>query len=560
MHNVFIGVGGSGTKVAEALVRLLAMGYPTRREPNGLLTSAGDRISFWRLDPDASSGAAAALQYTIGRYKQMQDLLAGGAVSPGSASSAWSMDVDQTIQHLDPLQLPGNGATSRTLRGILGSHGTNGLDPAALLDVFFEPKDLSVSVDRGFYQKPFIGATVMAIYATSLTSPDAPGSRQTQLTQLQNRPVRFFLCGSLHGGTGASGIPVLANFLADYRNARKDATSDWRIGACLLGPYSKPPQPPFGRLKPGEPEPPSLDPYVERIGREPWAAGMTPEEKRDLARQILHGFYADPDEMELRTRHGLEYFKRHVSADLDEVYLVGKREPDPLQGWSNGGKSQNNPLNSAEVAAALTALNFFSSARTSHAGQYTVAGLTTNANSQRLTLKDLPTYDVDGAFGTEPIDPERVMLATGMARHLILHQMPWGVAANQWTGFESMRAHYAGDETRQAAEYNRYNQALAILGELTSTTLSPDRALGWDASDVSQLAPLFGDDEGSKSFVSQKLANGWFTAEAREPVMLGNSEVRISSQEFGKLVPPSGMSGPGAYLRFVWSTLYNKRA
>ena len=43
MRNVFIAVGGSGTKVAEALVRLLAIGFPTRRDGD-LLTSAGDSL------------------------------------------------------------------------------------------------------------------------------------------------------------------------------------------------------------------------------------------------------------------------------------------------------------------------------------------------------------------------------------------------------------------------------------------------------------------------------------------------------------------------------------
>ena len=70
MRNVFIAVGGSGTKVAEALVRLLAIGFPTRKE-NGILTSSGDSLQIWRLDPDRNSGAAVSLGNYLKDYEKL---------------------------------------------------------------------------------------------------------------------------------------------------------------------------------------------------------------------------------------------------------------------------------------------------------------------------------------------------------------------------------------------------------------------------------------------------------------------------------------------------------
>jgi hypothetical protein len=565
MRNIFIAIGGSGTKVAEALVRLLAAGFPTRRDENGLLTSAGDSLSIWRLDPDGSSGAAGALESAVTRYTELQAILSGGGAPAAHTPSAWSMDVDPDVHHLDPLQLPGQSLSAKTLEGVLRSHGLGGGDVSPLLNVFFDPEDLKVTIDRGFYQKPFIGATVMGIYTRSLLSANAPGSRQTRLSGLQNHQVRFFLCGSLHGGTGASGIPVMANFLRDYGQARQDATSGWRVAACLLGPYSKPPPPPFERLKPGDPEPQSLDSYVEKINKEPWSAGMQPEEKAELARQILYGFYANPDEMELRTRHGLEYFKSHVSADLDEIYLVGKQEPDTMPIWSNGGKSQNNPLNSAEVAAAIAALNFFSSARTADHGQYLIAGATPGAVAQQLTLKDLPRYEVDLSNGREAsrreqIDPERVVLATTLAHHLITHQIPWGMPAKGWAGFQAWKRQYAGDLARQEADAGRFRAALAIVADFVRGSFEPTRALGWAPSDCLEYNRILGADPGSVDFVSTKLRNrGIFSNQAKEPVVLGSSAIRISTQEFSALELPSAAVGAGAHLRFVWSTLYDRQ-
>jgi hypothetical protein len=68
MKNVFIAIGGSGAKVAEALVRLLAIGCPTRKQ-NDVYTSAGDTLQIWRIDADRSAGAAVALQNAIRQYE-----------------------------------------------------------------------------------------------------------------------------------------------------------------------------------------------------------------------------------------------------------------------------------------------------------------------------------------------------------------------------------------------------------------------------------------------------------------------------------------------------------
>src|SRR6476469_4269574 len=99
MRNVFIAVGGSGTKVAEALVRLLAIGFPTH-EDNGVLTSAGHSLEIWRLDPDLSSGAAVALDSCLSDYRELQELLTGERHARGIATSQWAMDIDTNVKHL----------------------------------------------------------------------------------------------------------------------------------------------------------------------------------------------------------------------------------------------------------------------------------------------------------------------------------------------------------------------------------------------------------------------------------------------------------------------------
>ena len=117
------------------------------------------------------------------------------------------MDVDTRVRHLDPLQLPrvtNSDNSLKTLAGILDSRYGSIKKSLPFLAPFYEKKDLAVEIDRGFYQKPFIGAAVMAVFAESLRDENSPGGKACSLTGFHNVATNFFLCGSLHGGTGAS--------------------------------------------------------------------------------------------------------------------------------------------------------------------------------------------------------------------------------------------------------------------------------------------------------------------------------------------------------------------
>ena len=358
MKHVFIAIGGSGTKVAEAIVKLLAVGFPTRYD-NGYLTSSGDKLEIWRIDPDQGAGAQEDLTKCLEAYQKLQSSLSDGNEANSLASSRWAMDIETKVRELNPLELPNPDENQmKTLSGILDSGRANEKS-LALLAPFYEKKDLDVWVDRGFYQKPFIGAAIMSVFARSLEDDGTPSGKKAGLTAFSNTPTNFFLCGSLHGGTGACGVPVMAQFL----NRRKNANPGWgwRVGGCLLAPFVKPPMPPFSPLREGDTiNDDDINHLIEIHGNSPAFQAMnTSEEKRELVRQILLGFYADPDDMEARARQGLTFYQDHSADYFDELYLVGKPSPNQLKVWSNGGKSQKNPLNSADMVAAIAALNFF---------------------------------------------------------------------------------------------------------------------------------------------------------------------------------------------------------
>lgn len=544
MKYVFIAVGGSGTKVAEALVNLLGVGFPTRTGAGGL-TSEGDTLEIWRLDPDASSGAADSLQACVDAYTSMQEQLGG----------KWAMEVDPVIRHLDPLRLQQHGGVEnqvRTLEGILNSGYGGRIKSDPFLRLFYESKDLEVKIDRGFYQKPFIGAPVMAVFSDTLTDETTHGGGQCRLNHHESLAVRFFLCGSLHGGTGACGVPIMGKFLKG-RKRDKDLNK-WRIGACLLAPYSLPPEPPFGPVRDGEPVTDSL--VTERMrayGSEKAFLGLTPEEQRELTKQILLGFYADPRDMPERTRQALLYYQDHAGDCFDELYLVSKPEPDQLLTWSNGGKSQSNPLNSAEVVAALSALNFFADPDADRKG-YLVGTSTTTLDPHRMRLRDLPLYRVAG----RPVDPERVILATAAMYHSVLHEIPWADETRRWGSYIALSSIYKNDDDRKRRDHAHYQAALGLLASFIAALVYPDRTLGWSEDDAAALGKFLSNNEAVYGALSEKMQKrGWRDIRAKEPLPLGNSSVSVSAYEFGAW-RPDGEFTRGEYLRHVWQQLFTK--
>ena len=562
MKHVFIAIGGSGTKVAEALVRLLAVGFPTRRDETGKLTSSGDSLQIWRVDPDRSSGASQDLNQALSEYRSMQASLSGNGTGSPMAHSRWAMDIDTQVKHLDPLDLPKEGAEDnsiRTLRGVLDSrHMRSGQtinSSQALLAPFYEAKDLDVQIDRGFYQKPFIGSAIMSIFAKSLEDDATPGGRAAGLTAYSSTPTNFFLCGSLHGGTGACGVPVMGNFL----KSRKDQNPgwEWRIGGCLLAPYVTPPNPPFGSLDEGqEVDENEVANKIERYGDEAAFAGMTHEEKRELVKQILQGFYADPEDMEARAKQGLAFYRDHSADYFDELYLVGKPNPNKLKVWSNGGASQRNPLNSAEVVSALAALNFFSQANTGNEKSYVIGSSVADIPAEDMRISHLPSYKIDGI----EIDAEKVFLASALLNHLVVHQIPWHNVRASVKNF-ALCKFYDDKETRAADDEPLFIEGLRLISNSMVSLVqqnSLENPTGWNSSDASEMYRYLSSDAVSIKDMENKLGKKMFGSEAKGENMLGSSTVKFTTQDFGKWCPLGDQFTRGEYLRHVWNEIFNR--
>lgn len=562
MQYVFIAVGGSGTKVAEALVRLLIVGMPTHRDENGLWTSSGDKLQIWRLDSD-DTGAAEMLRSAVDNYKALQDQM--GAVVGQEAGGQWSLTLDPKIRHLNPLYLTQGSPESpkRSLRAILDSDPDGPRTSKPILNAFYRDEELELPVDRGFYQKPFIGAPIAAVFAESLRKPGSPYANDVNLANLANQEVRFMLCGSLHGGTGACGVPVFAQYLGKLAETNKN----WHVGACLLTPYQVPPHPPFGRIAPGQNiSSEMVNDLLTRHSGHPAFAQLTQDSaKVELVSQILKGFYADPEDMQDRARQGLAYFCERISEKLARVYLVGKEAPDTLTVWSNGGPAQRNPSNSSEVTAALAALEFFSCASPKFSNEVSYFVGTASENSARkpktspVQLHDLPRYE---ARSGELIDPERVILATSVALHLLAYHIQWDIEAEGWSkGVPGgLKQAYRGQPNRQRDGQARFQKVVELVRRsLYQLCARSERdTFGWSGEDYNQANDYL--SASSREKVAKKIDLGITRLfKSPEPLTLGQAGVMFKLDEFSKWFPPGPFS-EGAYLRNVWARIYQIQA
>jgi hypothetical protein len=550
MKNVFIAIGGSGTKVAEALVGLLALGFPTKSQ--GGLTSVGDELEIWRVDSDQAAGADDALGRRLETTRHLQTALESG----------WCMEIKPSVKDLNPLQINDGGRELKTLKDVLNSADDE--ETQKFLDLFYTEAEQQEDISRGFYQKPFIGSAVMAVYADTL--PRRAAALGLQLASLTTAPARFFICGSLHGGTGASGVSVLGKFLADQ--AEKVSNDNWEIYACLLAPYSDPPEPFID-----EADARALTtreavlawfkrPENQRHTNE---LQLSDDEKVEAVFQIGRGFYAKNKELSPRSQHNLKYYRdNRYMRHFKHVYVVGKNRRDTLPRWSNGGKKQNNPMNSAEIVAALSALHCFSGGGNMQGtGDYVVATSTDGGASpideQGMGLYHLPVYSVGG---TE-IDPEKVVLATVAASLLIAYDHLWPTNGknDEWPGDRKLGEVYRRTPGRKADDGAAFVAAANHIREISRSLLGQGRleSLGWRTevwSGVSQNLPT--EPKVADDLLETFTVPKWkFWGELNSP-RIGQCKWKVDFAKFrGWALPEQQTFNRGAYFRFVWSKIYD---
>jgi hypothetical protein len=309
----YFAVGGTGALSVEPLVHLCAAGLG----PPSL------RVVI--VDADSASPAVERALELLEQYRRVREAFGR------PAKGFFRTDIGHTHQEeaqWSPIGKENPGAdggdttlaTYVTETRMAGSLG----DARLLFDLLYSQRQQDEKLREGFRGNPAIGSVLLN------GLKDARLMESIRKSAEGDTGKAFFATGSIFGGTGAAGLPVLASVLQperddhETRGAWEERRSGFRarMGAALITPYfSLPPVPGDG-----------------------------------VTRGRLH---PDSSSFLRNTRAALPTYVRERTG-YGSMYVIGDSRSLPHQRrvYAAGGKEQRNDPHAVELYAALAALHF----------------------------------------------------------------------------------------------------------------------------------------------------------------------------------------------------------
>ena len=302
MNNLYVfAIGGSGERIMHSFIMMLAAGMPI---------GAHTVIPVF-IDNDVESEALTRCINLINYYR-----------TPRDNNSPWGMhalydglgdDHRPSFAQAnigEPITLKTDGGALGSLNSIIGDLKDN--DPlqraiAEERDLLFTTDDLQMRLDVGFVGNPNIGSIVL----NYMTSTKGGGG----INGINPNAQDGVMVGSLFGGTGAAGFPLIINSF--YKNNPNVCPL---LGGVAVLPYFNLPD-------------------------------VTKQDIIDTTKWNVHA-----DTFDARTRAALMYYDDYMQ-NMDYCYYIGDDQRSQYD-HHIGGKAQNNPANLIEVMAALSIFDF----------------------------------------------------------------------------------------------------------------------------------------------------------------------------------------------------------
>lgn len=296
-----VGIGGTGAKCIEAIIQLASV---------GLIPTNKLRILF--IDADETNGNLQRVQKSLNIYQKCYQLLKGK-----HEECSWMTTDIESYQVWSPFA---NNNTDKKLGSFFAYDTLRQTNQPLtnLFDILYTQEEREVSLEVGFRGRPAIGSSI--ITQINLERLDEEPWRsfinQIEGDASSGSEAKVLLCGSIFGGTGASGLPTIGRLISN--KLEKDGVRDSvQIGCIFALPY-------FNFPKAGNDE------------------------------QV----YATPDLFLLNTEAALRYY-REQAQQFDTKYLIGNQNFEKLGEFSVGKDTQINRPHFVEFYASLAARNFF---------------------------------------------------------------------------------------------------------------------------------------------------------------------------------------------------------
>lgn len=296
-----IGIGGTGAKCIEAIIQLASLGlFPT------------NKLNILFVDADETNGNLQQSQNSLSFYQKCYGLLKGK-----HEECNWMTTNIESYPVWSPFARTG---TDKNLGSFFSYSTIEQANPtlAHLFDVLYTEDERKVSLEVGFRGRPAIGAGIMT--QIDLERLDEP-PWSSFISQINNdagggADTKVLLCGSIFGGTGASGLPTIGRLIANKLD-KDGVRNKVKLGCIFALPYFNFP--------------------------------------RGTTNEVV---YATSDLFLLNTEAALRYYNNHAD-QFDVKYLIGNQQFEQLGDFHVGKENQKNRPHFVELYAALAARNFF---------------------------------------------------------------------------------------------------------------------------------------------------------------------------------------------------------
>ncbi len=304
-----IGIGGTGAKCLEAITHIAA---------TGLFDEESIKVLF--IDADETNGNLEQSRISLSIYQNCYQLMQGD-----KQECSW---LNTSIESFDIWSPFGNTSINKNLSSFFNYNSIKQNQQSQalgnLFDILYTKEEREANLDVGFRGRPAIGSAVMSRLDLNDFDQEPWGKiiGQIQADVSSGKSPKILFCGSIFGGTGASGLPTIGRLLSNKLEKEK-VRGRVKIGCLFVLPY-------FG--------------FAPKLG----------ETKEEV--------YARSELFLLNTEAALRYYVQEAK-QFDTIYLLGNQNFSQYK-FSIGKKTQRNEPHFIELYAALAARHFLTAIST----------------------------------------------------------------------------------------------------------------------------------------------------------------------------------------------------
>lgn len=353
MKLFFFAIGGTGIRVLKSLIMLSAAGVKPIG-PDGRPLENTEIVPVI-IDPHKSNADLKRTETLLSAYRSIRQAVHGHKVNAQGffatkISTLRDIMSNSTEQIEDSFIFNLEAVGNRQFGQFIGYDTMNEANQA-LTALLYAPYQLSNNMNIGFVGSPNIGAVALN---------DIKNSNEFKaFANAFQQGDRIFFAGSIFGGTGAAGFPILV------KNIRQALNIDAKNKAFLQAA-------PIGSL--------TVLPYFSLMD------SHDPEDRR-----------IDTTEFIIKTRSALEYYNNTLTGDgsnaVNAIFYLGDQGHYAPYEYDPGDiKDQQNPAHLIELIGALAPLKFMGMADGELIDASTQTPLPTKAFEYGL---ERDTFDVD---------------------------------------------------------------------------------------------------------------------------------------------------------------------